>query len=217
MKELLKRCLTALALVSMINMTAVVGLVGFMWSRHYLEPQRVRLAWDALSGHTPEAMPATMPSAGPDGAKSDGSKGNANAASDEILHAELERRRREIQNGWDLLERQQIALVSQREKFEEEKKQFQAVIAAQSGKTADEGFKKELDIIAGLKAKSAKELLRLKSEADVVRMLSALEPRTARKIVSECKKSEERRWIGRILEKMSQQGVAQAEVLNAAE
>lgn len=138
-----------------------------------------------------------------------------NKDADEIARTELERRKREIQNGWDLLERQQLALLKSQESFEETKKRQREEQQRRAEEAGDEGLKKELDILSGLKAKDAKELLKLKADADVVRIMLQMEPRKARKIVGECKKNEERLWIGRILEKLHERDAAQAEVLAA--
>jgi hypothetical protein len=134
---------------------------------------------------------------------------------EQIARTELDRRSREIQDGWAMLERQQIALVQARESFEAQKKEYEEALARRAAASGDDGLKRELDILSGVKAKDAKELLKLKQDADVVRILMAIDERKARKIVSECKTDEERSWIGRIMEKLHERNAFQAEALVA--
>lgn len=212
----MKRLLTALALVSMMNMAAMAGLAGFAWSRDWLRRERLSRALAVLRGEEAGPAPATMPAAetsapGFDAAEQRRREQEAAA----IARTELERRQREIRNGWELLERQQLAFVRAKEEWEEDRKRIEEEQRRREEEADDSGFRKELDILSGLKAKEAKELLRLKKDADVVRILLEMEPRKARKIVGECKKSEERLWIGRILEKLHDRNAVQAEVLAA--
>lgn len=211
----MKRLLTALALMSMINMTALAVVAGVAWSKDWLHKDRVRRAFEVLTGKADDE--ATTQRADDEGecvvASSEQIRRKKDA--DEIARTELERRKREIHNGWDLLERQQLALLKSQEAFEEEKKRHREAQERRAEEAGDEGLKKELEILSGLKAKDAKELLKLKDDADVVRIMLEMEPRKARKIVGECKKNEERLWIGRILEKLHERDAAQAEVLAA--
>lgn len=211
----MKRFLTALALLSMINMTALAVVAGFAWSKDYLKKDRLRNAYAVLTGESDDET-TTRP-AGDESQRviTSSERIKRNKDADEIARTELERRKREIQNGWDLLERQQLALLKSQESFEETKKRQREEQQRRAEEAGDEGLKKELDILSGLKAKDAKELLKLKADADVVRIMLQMEPRKARKIVGECKKNEERLWIGRILEKLHERDAAQAEVLAA--
>lgn len=211
----MKRFLTALALLSMINMTALAVVAGLAWSKDYLQRDRLRNAYAVLTGEADDET--TTKPAGDESQRviTSSERIKRNKDADEIARTELERRKREIQNGWDLLERQQLALLKSQESFEETKKRQREEQQRRAEEAGDEGLKKELDILSGLKAKDAKELLKLKADADVVRIMLQMEPRKARKIVGECKKNEERLWIGRILEKLHERDAAQAEVLAA--
>ena len=131
------------------------------------------------------------------------------------MRTELDRRRREIEDGWKLLETQQLALFRDRESLDAETKRREAAAREAAEKAGDSGYKKEIDVLGGLKAKQAKDLLKQKKDADVAAILLKLEDRRVRQIVGECKTNEERLWIGRILEKLHQRDATQAEVLSA--
>ena len=132
-----------------------------------------------------------------------------------IAAMELQRREREIQDGWRMLEIRQLALVREKETLEQDRKRRQEQ-RRRSEKAGDGGATKELEVLAGLKAKQAKELLRQKQDTDVTRILMAMEDRRVRKIVGECKTNEERLWIGRVLAKFHERDATQAEVLDAS-
>lgn len=211
----MKRLSTVIAVVSMINMATFAGVVTLAWSKGWLEPDRLRRAFAVLQGNEPD------PESPPPSADARAPSGEAEAVAaerktaDEVARTELDRRRREIQNAWDLLERQQLAFVQAKENFEARQRRYQEELDRRSREAGDSGFAKELEILSELKPKDAKEILRLKDEADVVRILMTIEPRKARKIVGECRKNDERLWIGRILEKMHGRDATQAEVLAA--
>lgn len=214
----MKRIFTALSVVAMLNLAALAGLAVYARTQQWLTKDRVRRAIAVLKGDEkePSAKPTTMMAEiAPPPARSSVEKRRRSEDLDEITRTELDRRRREIQDGWKLLETQQIALVRDREELEQTRARYveeQRQLARSSG---DNSVQKELEIIAGLKPKQAKELLRQKQDADVVALLKAMDDRKVRKIVGECKSEEERQWIGRILEQMHDRIATQAEVLSA--
>lgn len=217
---ILKRIMISLAILSMINLAAVFVGAAFAWNQGWFQRDRLRGALTALGG---DRVTADETTSRPVAVEHETEAAGAAAAerirrssdADQIARTELDRRSREIQDGWAMLERQQIALVQARESFESRKKEYEEALARRAAASGDDGLKRELDILSGVKAKDAKELLKLKQDADVVRILMAMEERKARKIVSECKTDEERSWIGRILEKLHERNAFQAEALVA--
>ncbi|HWL95140.1 MAG TPA: hypothetical protein VNT79_16595, partial [Phycisphaerae bacterium] len=133
----------------------------------------------------------------------------------ERLRIEFARREREIQDGFALWEARQLALLREKESFEEEKRRFTAEREELAKATGDSGVQKEMETLAGIPAKAAKELLLAKEEADATRILKAMDQRKLNKIVKECKTEEERQWIGRILEQFHESSTAKAEDLDA--
>ena len=96
-------------------------------------------------------------------------------------------------------------------KIRERVKQFEAGEEQAAREKGDSGIQKELDIISGITPKAAKELLKLKPDAEVARILLAIDNRKVNKIVKQCKTSEERLWIGRVLEQLHDRDAARAE------
>jgi flagellar motility protein MotE (MotC chaperone) len=211
-----KRLFTIISLLAIAHLAAIGAIVGYAGANGWLAKDRVHAAVAALHGEKPgDTAPATQPAEEPEKPKSSGERIRRNAEAEEKLRIELARREREIQDNWKLLETQQLALLKEKETFEEAKKRWIDEQEKKAKTAGDSGIKKELDILSGLKPDEAKQQLKIKDDADVVRALMTMEVRKARKIVSACKTDEERLWIGRILGKLHEQDAAQAEALGA--
>lgn len=216
---MLKRAFFAAAIVTMLNAAALTGVATWAATRGYLSRDRVHAALAALQGESPAAttQPSAATQTGSDiPVPATAEQLRQRETAEEIARTELERRSQEIANAWKLLEMQQLAVVREKESLEADRKRFAEEVRQQAAAGTDDGLAKELEILGGLKAKDAKELLRLKPDADVVRTLMALDARVGRKIVGECKQPEERLWIGRILDKLHEQNAARAEVLGGS-
>jgi len=212
----MRRLLTILGLVAVINMAGLIGLGVYAHGHGWTTPERVRRALAVLKGEEEGASSSTQPAAEEhETAQRSAERIRLKQETEERYQIELSRREREVQDAWKLLETQQLALVREKESLEEAKRRFVAEAEAKAKETDNSGLQKELEIIAGVKAKDAKELLRQKNDADVVRILMAMEARKARQIVASCKGSEERLWIGRILDKLHERDATQAEALGA--
>ncbi len=211
----MKRVFTVLACVAFANLATLAGVTLYAFAHHGVTAERLRKAVAILRGE-PEshAEPTTRP-AEPVIVAVEKPKPADGAETNDVVRTELERRRREIEDGWRLLETQQLALVRDRETFEAETRRRQAAVQEAAEKAGDSGYKKELEVLGGLKAKQAKDLLKQKKDADVAAILLKLEDRKVRQIVGECKTNEERLWIGRILDQLHQRDATQAEVLSA--
>jgi len=213
-----KRLLVAISLMSVLNMAALCGLFGYAWMQGWMTPDRVRRACAVLVGEEAEGADVASEGeaeevVGDARAASDLIRGNKEA--DERYRIELVRRKKEIENGWAQLQLQQLALVQRQEAFDGDKTRFAKQREQLAKKEGDSGFQAELDTLSAIDAKSAKELLKLKSDADVVRILMAMDGRKRSKIVKACKTNEERLWIGRMMEKFHDSAVAQAEDLGS--
>lgn len=212
----MKRLLTVIGLVAVANIAGLAGLVVYAKGQGWVTRDRLVRAAAILRGEEEDELAATQPGAGEHGAaQPSGERIRVKQEAEERHLIEMTRREREVQDAWKLLETQQLGLVREREALEEAKKRFAAEVLAKAKQTGDSGLQKELEIISGVKAKEAKELLRQKDDADVVRILLAIEARKARQIVASCKGSEERQWIGRILDKLHERDATQAEALGA--
>ncbi|MCD4761245.1 hypothetical protein K8R42_05095 [bacterium] len=211
----MKRLFTIVALLAITHLAALAALGGYAWQQGWLEPDRVDRAMAVLRGEDvageveePVVVEEVRSTSAIDRIRQ-------NQEVEDIYRTEFDRRNREIQDGWKLLEAQQLTLLREKEDLEAQRRRWIDVQDERARRAGDDGFQKELDILSGLKAKAAKELLKLKDEADVVRIVMAMEGRKVQKIVDQCKTSEERLWIERILEQLHNRDAAQAEDLGA--
>jgi hypothetical protein len=211
-----KRWFTIVSLLAIAHVVALTGGVAYAWSQDWLIKDRVRQAVAVLCGEQIDGPDATEQDADvAEPPKSASDRIRRSVETDERARIELARREREIQDRWQQLEAQQLAFLREQEAFDARQARNAVQEKKKAEQAGDSGLAKELEILAGLKAKDAKALLKLKEDADVVRVLMALEARQARKIVSACKTDEERSWIERILGKLHERNAVQAEALDA--
>ncbi|MFQ5429122.1 MAG: hypothetical protein ACE5E1_02330 [Phycisphaerae bacterium] len=214
---MIRNVFNAIALMAVLNLAALGGLVGFAYSRGWVEPQRVRRALAVLKGEETDAAPPAVaekkaPAAPPRGT---GELIRSNEERQERLRIELQRRESEVKKLWAHLETQQLELVRAREELEAERERYKAQREQLARREGDSGLQAEIETISGVDARTAKALLKLKDDADVVRILKAMNARKRIKIVKACKTSEERSWIERVLEKFHDSDAEQAEDLGA--
>lgn len=214
---------TALILTIVMNFLALLGLAGYAWQNGWLAPERVRAAVAVLTEDADEsaddAEAMKEGAAAGDDVVADGQTVDKtlrkSRQAEERFRIELERRDRELQDAFALLETRWLELVRQQEQLQSERDRFEAERQRVAEETGSDGIKAEIATLATVDAKTAKALLQLKDDADVVRILMAMGDRKRAKIVKQCKTDEERRWIERILEKFHESSVAQAEDLGA--
>lgn len=213
----MKRIFTFVALMATVHMAALAGGVVYAWSQDWLTRDRILRAYAVLRGEE-EAPPAAsgQQDAADELPKSASAQIERNVALDARERIELDRREQEIRHSFGLLETEQLALIREKEALLADKQRFAAERDAQARQAGDTGIQRELEILSGIKPKAAKELLKLKTDADVVRIFMSMKIRQARKIVAACKTSEERSWIERVLGTLHEQDATQAEALAAS-
>lgn len=211
----MKRLFSVVSMVALLNLTALAGLGVFAWQKGWLEPERVQGAVSLLR----EGIPDEDTTTGEPGVAVVSTANERIAISNEVTQirdAELNRREREIETAWQQLETQQLAFLKEKEALEALRKRNAKEVESRMQQVGQSGWKREFELLGGIKPKLAKDLLRDKDDAEVVKILSELETRKAKKIVEQCKTSEERRWIGRILDQMQERDASQAEALVAS-
>lgn len=212
----MKRMFTVMAILAVLNLTLLAGLGGYAWRQGWLTPERVELAVAALRGETSEDETTdeedTSGAARPVVSDDRFVRGEQTVR---IRRAELSRREREIEHAWQYLESQQLAFLKEKESFDDFRKRTADEAAERDKRTGDDGWQRELKYYGTVKAKLAKQLLRGKPDADVVRVMLGLNARQGKKIIEQCKTAEEREWIGRILSMLRDSNAAQAEALVA--
>lgn len=217
-RTMVKRVLQIVSGLALVNLVVLIGLTGFLFGTGRLDAERIDQIGEVLKGNWPaDDGPdvATTLAAAP--AQDSSAKIHRDEEIEEILRRRFDRQRREIADQRALVDAARLVVLRQREGFEQEKHAWeQAKLAWQRERQMD-GFAKELEYLSSIKSKQAKELLRLKADPDVVKVLMEMDTRKGKKIVDECKTPEERAWIARILEQIRRQNDLAADQLADAE
>jgi hypothetical protein len=209
------------AIVSIAIVLAGGALLGLMYGTGKLTAEQVGAVAAILRGES--SQPAETPDAEAAGEASD-AEPTAKAASAEEIRQQ--RRGAQLRRALDeraardriaqrqLLEQAMQHLLTAEERFEEDKKQWELELEQRRGAARDEGFEKELRIVAKLSPKLAKEHIIQKwkeSPDDAVRMLNALPESTSKRILGQMKTPEEVQITHELLERLSKEDVKQFE------
>ncbi len=190
-----------------------LGAIGYAAYSGMFAGERLKAAFGALRGIGPSVAAASQPASAGGELTEVAASQPAEEVGVDVLRAELAQREGDVRHQWEMIRAAQLQLLRDREQYEQEKKDAAAMVARREKPDGGEGYARELEYLSSIKAKSAKDFLRMKKDADVVEILVALEPRVGRKIIDACKSQEDRLWMGRILEQLRQRNHDQAEVL----
>ncbi len=203
---MLKRFYGMLSLLALTHLFALVGLVGYLFATDRLNEERIEQIAEVLRGEYPEPAPATQPAVQdeepPVPSADEIAKRQAQAEERALLanrHSlELEDRAQVEGQVWLELKRLQEELEAKIERFEEQKDTF-------AGDVNQKGFDSALENLSNAEPEKARDLLMTHggfAEADVVRILMAMDANRVKKIVNACETPEQMAWIGRIQKKI---------------
>jgi hypothetical protein len=211
------------AIASIAIVLALAALIGLMYGTGKLTAERVAAVAAALR------QVSDMPSDGADTDVSAGGEtgaaepGKPTATAEEIRQ---QRQNAQLRRALDeraacdrlaqrrLLEQAMQHLVMAEERFRYDKQQWEEQLERRRGAARDEGFAKELSIIADLSPKLAKDHIIRKwreSPADAVRVLNALPESKSKRILGQMKTPEEMQITHELLERLSKDDAEQFE------
>jgi hypothetical protein len=126
---------------------------------------------------------------------------------------ELEMLRRQVANERAMAEASRLEVLRDRERMEQQRKQWEVSRQKELEVSQQVGAQKELDYLASVKPAQALVLIRGKSDPEAARVLMAMETRKGKKIIELCKKPDEQEWCKRILELIREKNNVQAAAL----
>ena len=204
-----------LAIISIAILLAGSALVGLLYGTGKLTPERVETIAQVLRGEldeTAETEGGESVTEGPGAeqtATADSTEDAGQQQRDEQLRRALgERAYRDLVAQRNLLDQALQHLITEEERFEENKAAWTAEQERRRGRAGDEGFEKECRIVSKLPAKLAKEHVLLKwkkSPADVVRLFNALPESTGKRILEQMKTPAEIQVMHELLELLSKE------------
>jgi MgtE intracellular N domain len=228
----MKKLLSLISLVCVLNILAIGGVIGFLCGTGRLDKAKAQTITDILKKPgTPVGfrekindllLPAqtTQPTTGP------ASTGPALAAEGSILREddvppasaeeriiflrmvqEEERLRMEaieqdLRNRQDLLVKKQAQLEEAQANLDRDKAALQEQVTAASSTNDDAGFQKTMALFEELKPNQIKDLIRPMGTEEAARYLAAMEPDQAAKIIGEFKTAEEKEFVTGVMERL---------------
>jgi len=200
---MLKSLYQLVALIAIVHLLVLVGLVGYLVATGQLDAERVQAIAAVLRGESPiqPGVATTRPSVPQTQPVPEASPVQVARAleQDEIARRLFEQRRREIEDRLNLARAIRLDVIRRQEQLEAERERFHREVLQQY---QHDGFQKELELLSSVSSKKAKAILMSKQDAEVVRLLMAMDVRTGKKIIDACKTPEEMSWISRILERI---------------
>lgn len=203
-----------LAVFAVATLLASGGFVGYLFGAGRLNPARVETIAAVLRGELdhpqaaeqPASRPATQPAAAPPERTTRSAEEIRQArVRDQLRRATLERAASDLAARQALLDQTLQTLITMQEEFEKHKTEWAEQRKKMAAAAQDEGFQRELEYVAKLTPKLAKEhIVRTwrKHKADAVRLLMALEPGKGKSILEQMKSPDEVGIMHELLEQL---------------
>jgi len=208
----------AFAVLSIAHMLALGALVGMLYARGRLTPERIEAIAKVLRGEDEQTEKASTEAGqtaenGQDADKKRSAEEIRRQREEDQLRRVLgERAYRDRVAQRRLLDKALQHLISAQERFEAEQARIRKELAEQRGKATDEGFEKQKKLVARLSPKLAKQHILMtygQSPADAVRLLAALPESVTADILGQMKSPEELKVMHELLERLGKQTVDQ--------
>jgi len=197
---MLKRLYHVLALLAMINLFAIAGLLGFLFASGRLNAERVDQIAVVLRGEFPRPPEpvATRPAeeAAPERSRDEIARIEARRKFFALI---ADRQQRELTDRQSLNQRIQFDVNAQMEQIQTKQEQIAARETKLREEVQQDGFAQALAMYSDMEPKLARDVLITKKDADVVQILTQMDPGPRKKIINSCKTAEEKAWIGRIM------------------
>lgn len=228
---LIRRLYDVLALVAFLNMLALTGVAGYVLSSGLMDAAKMQRVVSVLRGaEMPAALPAEvlpekpsekatpMPAAVEDQGSARDPEPATSQMDLEIIRREAERIKEELRQRLALNNSILLRVTTEREMFHQERAQAKKQQEARESERREGGFVKQVEIYEGLAPKlAAQHLLGISEPEEAAKVLMAIEPRKARKIVEAAKRGDQMDRMMVILQRVREVAPAKSEELNTEE
>jgi len=223
----MKKMAAFISMFCIFNLLVLIGLFGFMMGtgrldktklqaisdlvRHNGTPKDLREKVDDFWKPVAASQPATAsaPASQPSTPENDlGLPATAEERIDflqkrlEEGRLQMENEAQDLQHRQELLEQKQAQLELDQKKLAEDKKVFDAQVAAAKTGVNDAGFDKAMSFFDGLKPKQVKDLLSGMQVSDAAKFIGAMEPDRAAKVMAEFKSPAEKQFLGDLVDQV---------------
>jgi len=201
----LRRVYDAVALFALLNVLGLAGITGLYSLNGTLRPENVREAVRALRGEScaTGASPVMEAKAGVEADDKKATREPFDEVEMDLMQREAERLKTEVEQRVALANTIMLKVKTEQETLRREKEEFAKKEEAERARQRDTGFHKQLEILTSLNPKMALEHILAMNDVDkAARMLSAMEPDRAKKIVESARRGEDLARMKQILERM---------------
>jgi flagellar motility protein MotE (MotC chaperone) len=212
----LNKVFNLVGMLAVATVLAAGGFAGFLYATGRLNPARIQLLGAVLRGelddHRPEVVAdgAATPAQSEEVRANSADEARAMREREHLERLEIERALSDLEAQRRLLGHALHQVVTEQETLDDE----QSAFAEQRNKVLtaaeDEGFQKELEYVASLSPRQAKEYIARvwkRSQADAVRLFNELDPGRGRRILEQFKTPEELEMMTDMLEQIRLQGM----------
>ena len=207
------RAYSALALMALLNMAALLGLGIYSYASGRLDGPRVQRLLAALR----DSGSAAVRSVPPSGAEDEPQSGLSSEAAIQTVLAEREVERLkadrllvDLHHERALLDRRMLQLQQDAAEFERRSASHESRLAAEREQQLSESFQQIVQTVAGLRPRSAVQALMARPQAEAVQILMDMPARKRTQIAEACRSADQIRWRDAMFEAMVQ-GSAQPE------
>jgi phosphotransferase system HPr-like phosphotransfer protein len=210
-----RKIVNILGILSLLVVLGAGGTAAYLAIRGTLTGSSVRAAVAALTSQpAPEDAASSQPAAASRPTiRNAGALHGPGQEGEAAIMGELEMLRRQVANERAMAEAARLEVLRERERMEQQRKQWEASRQEELESSQQSGVQKELEYLASIKPAQSLMLLRGKADAEAARVLMAMETRKGKKIIELCKTPDEQQWCKRILELIRERNNVQAAAL----
>lgn len=226
---MMRRVYDIFALVALLNMLALTGVAGYVVSSGLIDASKLQRVMAVLRGEemaevkttegAPEHPLEPTVTATPTMAANAIAPDEAPITSQmdlEIMRREAERIKEELRQRLALNNSILLRVTTERETFKKEREAAKKQQDAQLAQRHEGGFVKQVEIYEGLAPKlAAQHLLGIQEPEEAAKVLMAMDPRKARKIVEAAKRGDQMDRMMVILQRVREVAPAKSEELDA--
>lgn len=206
---MIKRIWDVVSIVAVGNLLALLALVAVLAVSGGLRSDRLRDARDALAGH-PNYITRVVEKASEAEAASlsAGQLITKEQAASQVAQLQMDQQMRELKDFQIQLDQARAALDARIAAFERDCRAWEARCEKDRALLAGEGFRKTLVLYESMSPDQAKDLFMALDEAEVVRVLSAMDERKASKIAKAFSSDAEKARLKAILDRLQKPATA---------
>lgn len=207
----MKKIWDIVSIIAVANTLATAVLLVMMAGSGKLSGENIRRIRLVLSGQPIEpASSTTAPDAKVDAATSSGQMITRDQTRTQAMQLQIDQQMRELKNFQMQVDQARAALDAQMAQFDRQREDWESRRKADDELLASEGFRKSLALYESMSPDQAKDLFMTMGDAEVIRLMKAMDERKSSKIAKAFVADAEKARLRKILDQMEKPGDAMA-------